>query len=96
MASGRPGSDRIGDALTHLDAAGVGAIAYLAVLATFVGFGTWNSLLSRHPATTIAPFSLLVAPIGILSAWLLLGEQPSGLVLIGSGMVVLGLLIPYR
>ncbi len=90
------GPARIGDALGSLNLLGIGAILYLAGLATYVGFGTWTSLLSRYPASTVAPFSLLVPPVGLLAAWLLLGEQPSTLGLLGSGVVVAGLALSGR
>ncbi len=90
------GPVRIGEALGSLNLLGIGAILYLAGLATYVGFGTWTSLLSRYPASTVAPFSLLVPPVGLLAAWLLLGEQPSALGLLGSGVVVGGLALSGR
>ena len=90
------GPTRIGEALGSLNLLGIGAILYLAGLATYVGFGTWTSLLSRYPASTVAPFSLLVPPVGLIAAWLLLGEQPSTLALLGSGIVVAGLALSGR
>ncbi len=90
------GPTRIGEALGSLNLLGIGAILYLAGLATYVGFGTWTSLLSRYPASTVAPFSLLVPPVGLIAAWLILGEQPTGLALFGSAIVVGGLALSGR
>ncbi|TQF74907.1 EamA family transporter [Rhodococcus spelaei] len=68
------------------------ALAYIAVLATVVGSGLWTYLMSRHPAGVVAPFSLLVPIVGIAAAWLVLGERPSALSLVGAAVVVVGCL----
>jgi O-acetylserine/cysteine efflux transporter len=46
---------------------------------TVFGFGAWGLLLRRYPASTVAPFSLLVPVFGMSSAALFLGESVSGL-----------------
>ena len=70
------------------------ALAYLAILATVVGFGIWSSLIGRYPPAVVAPFTLLVPPIGLVAAWLALGETPTATELAGSALVVAGLLLP--
>lgn len=70
---------------------GIGALLYVVVLATGFGFGTWTWLLRRHPASRVAPYSLLVPVVGIASAWIALGEQPTALELAGAGVVICGL-----
>ena len=72
-----------------IDASGVLALLYVVVLSTLIGFGLWAWLLGRHPASTVAPFTLLVPVFGIASAWLALGEVPS-LTELAGGLVVLG------
>jgi O-acetylserine/cysteine efflux transporter len=67
------------------------ALAYVVVAATFFGFGVWTWLLSRYPASTVAPFTLLVPVVGILSAWAVRGERPTAGELIGSAVALLGL-----
>ncbi|MGH3371259.1 MAG: EamA family transporter, partial [Nocardioidaceae bacterium] len=57
-------------ALRTIDLTGVGAIAYLAGLATLFGFGAWGFLLRQYDASTVAPFSLLVPVVGMGTAWL--------------------------
>ena len=47
--------------------------------------------MSRYPASTVAPFTLLVTVIGILTAWLFRGEHPTWGELLGSLVVVVGL-----
>ena len=75
----------------ELNAAGVLALLYVVGLSTLVGFGAWAWLLSRHPASTVAPFTLLVPVVGIAAAWLALDERPSVSELSGAAVVLLGL-----
>lgn len=63
------------DALRGLDWAGAGTVLFVAWVATVFGFGAWGWLLRRHPASTVAPFSLLVPVFGMSSAALFLGES---------------------
>ncbi|MDX1298042.1 MAG: EamA family transporter [Pseudomonas sp.] len=68
-------------------------LAYLAFGATILGYGLWSLLLSRYPASQVAPFSLLVPVVGITSAALLLDERLSALQFVGALLVMLGLLL---
>jgi O-acetylserine/cysteine efflux transporter len=62
------------EAVRGIDLTGVGALAYLAFMATLFGFGAWGFLLRTYDASTVAPFSLLVPVVGMAAAWLLRGE----------------------
>lgn len=64
-------------ALRALDWQGAGIVLYVAWVTTVFGFGAWGWLLRRHPASTVAPFSLLVPVFGMSSAALFLGEPVS-------------------
>ncbi|MGE4370516.1 MAG: EamA family transporter, partial [Burkholderiaceae bacterium] len=54
---------------------GVSMLAYLVVFATLLGYCLWGWLLSRHPAGQVAPLTLAVPVLGLLSTSLLLNEQ---------------------
>ncbi|MBP8873828.1 MAG: EamA family transporter, partial [Polaromonas sp.] len=69
------------------------AVLYLGLLATVLAYTLWTRLLQRHPTGRVAPYSLLVPVIGLIAAWVLLGEQPTLLQLIGTVVVLLGLVI---
>lgn len=73
------GPERDLAALRGLDWSGVGVIGYVAWVSTVFGFGAWGYLLRRYPASSVAPFSLLVPVFGMSSAALVLGESVSGL-----------------
>lgn len=62
-------------AITHISYGGVGALLYIAYLATLVGFGAWGWLLRRYDAGQVAMYSLLVPPFGMSSAALFRGER---------------------
>ncbi|MGW0962562.1 EamA family transporter [Streptomyces gelaticus] len=73
------GWDRDKEALAALDWSGAGIIVYVAWITTVFGFGAWGFLLRHHPASSVAPFTLLVPVFGMSSAALLLGESVSPL-----------------
>ncbi|GGP19175.1 EamA family transporter [Silvimonas iriomotensis] len=69
------------------------ALLYLAYVATCMGYGLWGRLLAHHPVRQIAPLTLLVPVIGVVTAALALGERLSALQWLGGLIVMLGLLI---
>ncbi|MFH8841160.1 EamA family transporter [Streptomyces sp. NPDC017868] len=73
------GPERDLAALRGLDGTGIAVIVYVAWITTVFGFGAWGWLLRRHPASSVAPFSLLVPVFGMSSAALFLGESVSPL-----------------
>jgi O-acetylserine/cysteine efflux transporter len=83
----------LGEGAPSIGVGGALSVLYVVVGATFFGFGSWVWLMRRHPASRVAPFTLLVPPVGIGAAWVLLGEQPNGAELIGTGVVIAGLAI---
>ncbi|WP_088288443.1 EamA family transporter [Kineosporia sp. A_224] len=93
-AAVQTGPSHLVAAVAGIDGPGVLALAYLTVLATVFGFGTWSMLMGRYPASLVAPFTMLVPPVGLLTAWLALGERVPALSLAGSALVVGGLLVP--
>jgi len=87
------GPREIAAALSGISALSIFAIVYLAFIATLIGYGLWSRLLSRYPASQVAPFSLLVPIVGLASASLLLGEQLSAIQVAGALLVMAGLAV---
>ncbi|AXF15354.1 EamA family transporter [Paraburkholderia caledonica] len=87
------GPQRIAAALSGISAMSIFAIVYLAFIATLIGYGLWSRLLSRYPASQVAPFSLLVPIVGLASASLFLDEQLSGAQVAGAVLVMAGLAV---
>jgi O-acetylserine/cysteine efflux transporter len=85
------GSGEIGHSLAHASARSIGGLIFVVVVASLFGFGSWAWLMKRHPASKVAPFSLLVPVFGIAAAWLALGEKPGALEIAGGVVVVCGL-----
>jgi O-acetylserine/cysteine efflux transporter len=85
------GTGRWQTAMSSVGASGIVALAYVVVVSTFFGYGVWYWLMSRYPASTVAPFTLLVPVVGILTAWLVRGEHPTWGELLGSLVVLVGL-----
>ncbi|MDN6377860.1 MAG: EamA family transporter [Brevibacterium aurantiacum] len=80
-------------ALAHPTWGVVASIVYTAGCASLIGYVIWNSLLARFPASQVAPFSLLVPLVGVLSAWLVLGDRPTVPELIGGVLLLLGVAV---
>ncbi|TRO31012.1 O-acetylserine/cysteine exporter [Pseudomonas sp. ALS1279] len=87
------GPELISQSLRSLGLDSLLVLAYLAFGATILGYGLWSRLLSRYPASQVAPFSLLVPVVGISSSALLLGERLGSLQMVGAALVMAGLLI---
>ncbi|HEX5895882.1 MAG TPA: EamA family transporter [Thermoleophilaceae bacterium] len=90
------GPREIGAAFAGADALGIGAVLYLAFAATTVGWGLWGSLMGRYPASTVAPFSLLVPVFGLSFGALLLGEPVSGRDVAAAALILGGVLLTLR
>ena len=72
------------------------AAVWQGVANTLFGYGAWNWLLARHPTAAIAPFSLLVPVVAIVSSVLLLDEalpiwKIQAMALLMSGLAVIAL-----
>jgi O-acetylserine/cysteine efflux transporter len=87
------GPEAISSALATFSLESALVLAYLAFGATLLGYSIWGRLLSRYPASQVAPFSLLVPVVGLTSASLLLGDRLGGWQMAGALLVMLGLLI---
>jgi len=87
------GPDRIAASLAGLGWRSAAAVAYLAFVATLLGYTLWGRLLARHSTHRIAPLTLLVPVIGLLSASLFLDEVLGPAQWAGGALVMAGLLV---
>ena len=85
------GTRAITEALSALSWLTVGALAYLVLLSTLVGYGAWNHLIVKHGASRVAPFSMLVPIFGITSGALFLHEHFTPWHALAAALVLLGL-----
>jgi O-acetylserine/cysteine efflux transporter len=91
------GPEAIATSLTTLGSArgalALGGLAFTVVVATVVGSGIWTWLMSRHPSSTVAPFSMLVPVVGIGASWLAFDEPVYAVELLCGAVVVAGVLL---
>jgi len=81
------------EALAGLDWIGVGSVLFAGLVSSLFCYGSWAYLLHRSSPNAVAPFSLLVPVFGLSFGALLLGERLDARELIGSGVVLAGLLV---
>lgn len=87
------GPTQIQSSLAGMTYVGVSAVLYLALVATIIGYVLWGRLLVRHPVSQIAPLSLLVPVIGLVSAAWLLDERMALVQWVGGAVVMAGLTV---
>jgi O-acetylserine/cysteine efflux transporter len=75
--------------------AGVSTL-YTAGLASLVGYGIFNGLLSRNPSAAVVPWVLLAPVVAMASAWLLLDQVPNPAEAGGGLALVAGVLVALR
>lgn len=86
----------ISAALAGFSWSDAGIIAFLAYPATLLGGAIWSWLLGRHPASVVAPFTLLVPITGLASGYLVLGEVITPIEIAGALLVITGLIVTLR
>lgn len=87
------GSDAIETALLNVHWVAIGALAYLALIATILSYSLWGYLMGRYPASQVAPLTLGVPVVGLAAASVILGESLSAFQWLGVVLVLFGLLM---
>ena len=76
-----------------------GSIAWLLFLGLFptsIAFTTWAYALARGSAGRLAATAYLVPPITIVMSWLILGEEPRPIAILGGALCLVGVAIARR
>ena len=71
-------------------------LVYLGLGSTAFNFALWYFALSRLPATRIAHFQYLVAPLGVLLSVLVLGEPLTASLVGGGAAILAGIIVAQR
>ncbi|MBP6346122.1 EamA family transporter [Neisseriaceae bacterium CLB008] len=79
--------------LVNIHLSNILALMYLAFVATMIGYGLWGYLLSRYPTNKVAPLSLLVPVVGLITAVWAFDERLSLLQIVGALIVMVAMLI---
>jgi O-acetylserine/cysteine efflux transporter len=90
------GPAAVGEALAGFSWQAVVSTAYTAVLASLVGYGIFNSLLSRNRSSAVVPWVLVAPAVAMVAAWLLLGDRPNAAELAGGVLLLAGALVALR
>lgn len=85
------GWDRIVAGVMQMSWVSIWAVSYIVYPTTLVGFSVWSWLLSRYPASTVAPVTLLVPVVGLASSVVVLGEPLQSWKIAAAGLVCLGI-----
>lgn len=93
LACAMDGAESVQRQLVSIGWRELAIVVYLSLLSTLLGYGLWTRLLQRYATSTVAPPSLLVPVVGLLSAMLLLGESPTVVQWLGTLGVLLGMVI---
>lgn len=75
-------------ALKNADIVVWGAVVYLGIIMTALGYFLWYTLIRRHEVGIVAPFLLLLPVFSIIGGMVFLGEEP-GLEKLAGGLVIL-------
>lgn len=74
----------------------IAGVIYLGVVPTAIAFSTWAYALSRTTAGRLGVTTYVVPPIAIMLGWLLLGEVPALLAVLGGVLSLVGVGIARR
>jgi O-acetylserine/cysteine efflux transporter len=87
------GPQRGWDALRTVTWPAAGAVFYIGLLSTVVGFGVWGFLIRTYSASAVAPFSLLVPVFGMAAAAVFSGERLTPLRVVAAALIIGGVLV---
>jgi O-acetylserine/cysteine efflux transporter len=77
-----------------------GAVAYIVIGSTLIGYTLWYRLIARHSMNQVVPFTLLGPVVGLAGGVLMLGEPLTWHKVVGGTLTVLGVaaveLLPGR
>src|SRR5437867_5099609 len=77
-------------------ASGIAWLVFLGGFPTSIAFTTWAYALARGSAGRLAATAYLIPPITIVMSWLILGEVPSAIAVLGGALCLVGVYIARR
>jgi drug/metabolite transporter (DMT)-like permease len=75
---------------------GIAWLLFLGVFPTSIAFTTWAYALARGSAGRLAATAYLVPPITIVMSWLILGEVPTVIAVLGGALCLVGVAIARK
>ena len=83
----------LGSDLRSADGEPILAVLFLGLGPSAIGFATWSYALARFDVSTTATALYLLPIVAITAGWLVLGEQPHAVVLVGGAVALTGVII---
>ena len=65
-------------------------LAFLGLIMQPIAYGAWYFVLSKYPVNKVMPIMLLLPITGLITAIILLGEEPSKQVFLGGAIIIFG------
>jgi drug/metabolite transporter (DMT)-like permease len=81
------------DDVTHAHPASIAWVVYLGLFPTAIGFTTWAYALSRMSAGRAGAVTYLIPPTAIVISWVVLGESPLALAIVGGALCIGGVVV---
>jgi drug/metabolite transporter (DMT)-like permease len=75
--------------------ASIGWVVYLGLFPTALGFTTWAYALTHTTAGRLGSTTYLVPAVAIVLGWLVLGETPPALALVGGVLAIGGVVVAH-
>jgi O-acetylserine/cysteine efflux transporter len=69
------------------------SLAFQVYPTTLFGYWVWNTLISRHSVSSVAPVALLVPVFAMAFAFLIFGAMPALGQMLGIAFILVGLLV---
>jgi drug/metabolite transporter (DMT)-like permease len=75
------------------DPLGVGALIYLIIFGSIVGYGSFIYALSKLPSSKVSMYAYINPVIAVILGWLVLGERMDGWMITGTAVVLAGVVV---
>jgi O-acetylserine/cysteine efflux transporter len=76
------------EAIVNMNWIGWGAVIYLGLIMTALGYGIWYHLLGRYRVSQVGPFLLLLPVTTIAGSMIMLGDRLTGIEVVGAVVVI--------
>jgi drug/metabolite transporter (DMT)-like permease len=76
-----------------LNPLGLGALIYLIIFGSIVGYGSFIYALSKLPSSKVSMYAYINPVIAVVLGWLVLGERMDGWMITGTAVVLAGVLV---